>query len=71
MSKIKKRIIIKKNCMEKFLWEGTWELKPHSNLLHFSSVGSNNKTTNLIIKSITVTKSPLIKNVSKTIIFKN
>jgi len=35
ISKIKNKIITKKNCIENLLWQGVCESKPHSNDIHF------------------------------------
>lgn len=64
MSKIKKRIIIKKNCIENGLCGGFWGVKPHSKALHFWKSGSVikevNFTSNVMIMIKTVVVRPNI-----------
>jgi len=48
ISKIKNRIMIKKNCIEKDGIEAVCDKKPHSKVLHFCSVVSMFNLTNLI-----------------------
>jgi len=64
ISKIKKRIITRKNCMEKLLWEGVCESNPHSNDTHFwvsvseikeiNFININNKRIKIILKKKTI-----------------
>jgi len=60
MSKIKNRIMIKKNCIEKDGITGVCVIKPHSNVFHFCKVTSVNKVIVLINITITLTRSILM-----------
>lgn len=71
ISKIKKRIITKKNCMEKLLWEGVWESNPHSNDTHFWVSLSAIKETNFVSPNKTEVRKILVKNTIDTVILRS
>jgi len=60
MSKIKKRIMIKKNCIENVGITGVCVMNPHSNEFHFCNVVSVIKEIILISAVKTVTNTILI-----------
>jgi len=55
MSKIKNKIMIKKNCIEKVGITGVCDMKPHSNVFHFCNLVSlirDTVFTNVIMTDI-------------------
>jgi len=60
MSKIKNRIMTKKNCIENDGITGFCVIKPHSKVFHFCNVTSVSKVITLINITITITNSILI-----------
>lgn len=68
ISKIKKRIIIKKNCIEKDGIDGVCVKNPHSKVLHFCSLYSCSKLTVLVKIIMTEANANLIKTVEIIVI---
>ena len=60
ISKIKNKIITKKNCIEKDGMTGVWVMKPHSKVFHFCKVISISIAIALISAIMTLTSSMLI-----------
>jgi len=61
MSKIKNKIIIRKNCIENEGITGVCVIKPHSKVFHFCNVISVTKVINLINSSMTLSNRMAIE----------
>lgn len=68
ISKIKNKIITKKNCIEKLLWEGVWESNPHSKETHFCVSISDNKDKTFIKNKRRKVSAKLIKKIINIVI---
>lgn len=69
MSKIKNKIMIRKNCIENEGMTGVWVIKPHSKVFHFCNVISVIKVITLISNNMTLTNRMFIEMKATVVIF--